>query len=207
LASRSKSGGRRDVQRNSAYFLGAAGTAAGVFGGAFSVLEVGATWFPAALQSTPDWLIAVALIVVIVLMGGGWPALDWLVNRRPVLGATTMVTIGLASISVGLAAAFGGPWGLMGWFAAAGGVCLLLSACLVVSGGGTEPLVWRSMRTEQVRVTEARVGAFAQGVIRLVSVASFILLIVAAIDGYDWVTLGILAIVGVAGLGWIAIRR
>ena len=179
----------------------------GAFGGAFSLLEIVASRFPNAAQDTPDWLIGFCLIATIGVMGFGWTLLDMLAKRRPVLGRTIMVLFALASIVVGLGAAFWGPWGVMGWFAALGGAFLLAAAYLSYVAGGTEPLTWRSLHTERILAAEARIAPVARGIIGLVAVLSFILTIVAAIDGQDWWTLGILALVALLAGSWLLVRR
>ena len=153
--------GKRDVQRNTAYFLGAAGVAAGVFGGFFAALGIAVWLAPESAKNAPDWLIGLALILMIVLMGGGWPMLDILVNRRPDVGGAVMAALAALFVVVGLVAALRTPVGWIGWFAVLGGVLLLPASYLALAGGGTEPLTWRSLRTPTARTSCARPGSTA----------------------------------------------
>jgi hypothetical protein len=199
--------GRRDVQRNSAYFLGAAGTAFGVLGGMFSALGILAWLDPAFGHTAPGWFFTLVVIVMLVLSVGGWPALDILTNRRPRAGGAVMAVLGVLLIGLGLVAALRTPWGVAGWFAVVGGALLLPAGYLALAGGGTEPLTWRSLRTPRVRATEARLAPVVRAVLGLSGVIGLGVLVLAAIDGRDWLTLGILGGVGLFGLGWLALAH
>lgn len=210
--------GRRDVQRNSAYFLGAAGTALGVLGGIFSALGIVVWLGPAFGQTAPDWFFALVVIVMLVSIIGGWPALDVLTNWRPRLGGTVMAVLGVLLIGLGLVAALQTPWGFAGWLAVVGGVLLLPAGYLALVGGGTEPLTWRSLRTPRVRAAEARLNPIVEtvfGVASIVSlvalgvsgVGSLVMLVSGAVDGNVWLTLGILAGIGLPGLGWLVLAK
>lgn len=198
---------RRDVQRNTAFFLGAFGTTLGAIGGIFSALGIVAWLDPDFVQTAPDWLFALVVILMLVLVVGAWPALDWLVNRRPGVGGPVLAALGGVLIAVGLVAVLWTAWGLTGWLAVAGGAILLPAGYLALVGGGTEPLIWRSLRTERVAAIEDRLDSVVSIVFGLVIVVWLILLILDAIGGsYDWLTLGVLA--GVAFvLGWLLLSR
>jgi hypothetical protein len=99
------------------------------------------------------------------------------------------------------------PWGFSGWLAVAGGAMLMVASYLAIAGGGTEPLTWRSLRTERVRVIEARINPAVGAVIGVVCISSLIVLAIAAIDGGDWRTVAIPALLGLAGLGWLLLDR
>jgi hypothetical protein len=199
--------GRRDVQQNAAYFLGAAGTAFGVLGGTFSALGIVAWLDPAFGRTAPDWFFTLVIIVMLGLFVGGWPALDILTNRRPRVGGAVMAALGALLMGLGLVTALQTPWGIAGWFAVLGGVLLLPAGCLALAGGGTEPLTWRSLRTPRVRAAEARLGPAVRAVLGLSSVISLVVLALAAIDGRDWLTLGILAGVSLFGLAWLVLAN
>jgi hypothetical protein len=198
---------RRDVQRNAAFFLGAFGTALGVLGGVLSALGIMAWLLPDFAQTAPDWFFMLVVVGLMVLFVGAWPALDWLVNRRPVVGGPVLAVLGLLLIGIGVVAVLWTAWGLTGWLAMAGGVTLLPAGYLALVGGGTEPLTWRSLRTERVQAVEARLDPIVGAIFGVVGVVSLSLLILAAIDGRDWITLGILAVVGTVGCGWLLFRR
>src|SRR4051794_25314121 len=135
---------QRDTERNTAFFLGAFGTALGVLGGGLSLLGIVAWLVPGFAQTAPDWFFLLVVVGLMVLMVGTWPALDWLVNRRVGVGGLAIAAFGVAVITLGLAAALWTPWGPAGWLAAAGGLSLLPAAYLALVGGGTEPLTWRA---------------------------------------------------------------
>ena len=118
-----------------------------------------------------------------------------------------MAVLGVMLIGLGLVAALQTLWGLAGWFAILGGVLLLPAGYLALVGGGTEPLTWRSLRTPHVRATEARLNPIVRAVLRLSSVISLMVLVLAAIDGRDWLTLGTLTGVGLFGLGWLVLAN
>ena len=147
------------------------------------------------------------MVGMIVLVGGAWPALDWLVNRHPGFGGPVLALIGLALIALGVVTILWTAWGATGWMAAIGGVLMLPASYLALVGGGTEPLAWRSLRTERVQAVEARLNPLVDAVFAVVGVVSFGLLIFAALEGGDWLTLGTLAVVGLVGCGWLLLRR
>jgi hypothetical protein len=197
----------RDVQRNAAFFLGAFGTALGMLGGVMSALGVAAWLAPDFMQTAPDWFFALVIVGLLVLVIGAWPALDLLANRRPDLGGPVMALLGLGCIVLGGVAAFATPWGLTGWLSIAGGTILMIAAYLATIGGGTEPLTWRSLRTERVLAIERRLNPAVGAVVGVVSISSLILLVIAAIDGSTWQTFSIPVLLGVFGLGWLLANR
>ena len=60
----------RSVQRNAAFFCGAAGAAVGVFGSAFAALFIARAAFPDAVMAALDWLIPVWLLLLCGVMIG-----------------------------------------------------------------------------------------------------------------------------------------
>jgi hypothetical protein len=136
---------QRDTERNTAFFLGAFGTALGVLGGGLSLLGI-VTWlWPDFAQTAPDWFFFLVVVGLMVLMVGAWPALDWLVNHCPVIGGPVVAISGLLLIAIGAVAVLWTAWGPTGWLAIAGGLILLPAAYLALVGGGTEPLTWRAL--------------------------------------------------------------
>ena len=195
---------RRDVQRNTAFFLGAFGTALGVLGGGLSFLGILAWLLPGFAQTAPDWFFALIIIGMMVAIIGAWPALDWLLNHRPGLGGPMLALLGMLLIAEGLVAVICTAWGMTGWLAIAGGVLLLPAAQLAVQGGGTEPLTWRSLRTPSVRRTEARAELVVGVVIGVAGVGSLIALVTFAYMSGD--VLPLLGLVAV-GLSWLVWHR
>jgi hypothetical protein len=76
----------RSTQRNAAFLCGAAGAAMGSFGSAFIAPFLPRAAFAEAMLADKDWLVPIWLFLLIVLMLGLWPALDYLLNRRPTAG-------------------------------------------------------------------------------------------------------------------------
>jgi len=150
---------RRDVQRNTAFFLGAFGTALGVLGGVLSGLGIVAWLWPEFANTAPDWFFMPVVVGMMVLSVVAWPALDWLVNHRPVIGGPVVAISGLLVIAIGAVAVLWTAWGLTGWLAMAGGLLVLPAAYLALVGGGTEPLTWRSLhdRSHPARVDPGEV--------------------------------------------------
>ena len=198
---------QRDIQRNTAFFLGAFGTALGVLGGGLSALGILAWLVPWFAESAPDGVFALVVIGMLVAIIGAWPALDWLVNRRPTLGGPLLAVLGTCLIAVGLVAVICTNWGFTGWLAIIGGVILLPAAQLALSGGGTEPLTWRSLRTQRVQRLEVRANLVVSALIGLVGVGSLLAVAALAAAGGDWLPLIGLAGIGVVGLGWFVCRR
>lgn len=172
-----------------------------------SALGIVAWLLPDFAQTAPDWFFVLVVVGLLVLIVGAWPALDWLVNHRPGVGGPVLALVGLVLLAIGVVAIVWTPWGLTGWLAVAGGVSLLPAGYLALVGGGTEPLTWRSLRTERVRAVEARLDPLVGLVFAVVTVVCLGLLIFGAIGGRDWLTLGILAVVGLVGGGWLLFRR
>lgn len=135
----------RDLERNTAFFLGAFGAVLGVFGAGMSMLGIVAWLLPGFARTAPDWFFMLVVVGLLGLVVGVWPALDWLANHHVRIGGLAMAVLGLAVIAVGLAAALWTPWGPTGWMAVAGGLTLLPAAYLALVGRGTEPLTWRSL--------------------------------------------------------------
>jgi len=185
------SGARRDLARNAAFFLGALGMTLGLLGLPLAALGIWATLVPEAAATAPDWIFAAVVILLIVAVVGAWPAVDWLVNRRPLVGAWVMA--GTAALMAGIGAASIGwtAWGIAGWAALTGGLLLMLAAWLAALGGGTTPLVWSTLRTPRVRAVEGRLDA-ALGVLGAIA---------AVIGGAAEVAVGA-AVVAVAAIGW-----
>ena len=198
---------QRDIQRNTAFFLGAFGTALGMLGGGLSALGILAWLVPWFAESAPDGVFALVVIGMLVAIIGAWPALDWLVNRRPTLGGPLLAVLGMCLVAVGLVAVICTNWGLTGWLAIIGGVILLPAAHLARAGGGTEPLTWRSLRTERVQRLEARADLVVSAVIGLVSIGSLIAVVALAAAGGDLLPLLGLVGLGVVGVGWFVCRR
>jgi hypothetical protein len=198
---------QRDIQRNTAFFLGAFGTALGVLGGGLSALGILAWLVPWFAESAPDGVFALVVIGVLVAIIGAWPALDWLLNRRPTLGGPVLAVLGTCLIAVGLVAVICTNWGFTGWLAIVGGVILLPAARLALAGGGTEPLTWRSPRTGHVRRLEMHAELVVSGVIAVVSVGSTLAVVGLAVAGGDLLPLIGLAGIGVVGIGWFVCRR
>jgi len=144
---------------------------------------------------------------LLALIVGAWPALDWLVNSRPAIGGPVLALLGLALIGIGLTAALWTAWGVTGWLAVAGGAILLPAGYLALAGGGTDPLTWRSLRTERVRAVEARLDPLVTAIVSAAGLVGLGLLIFAAVAGGDLVTLGALAVAGLAVGGWLLVRR
>ncbi len=172
-----------------------------------SALGIVAWLLPGFAQTAPDWFFVLVVVGLMVSVVGAWPALDWLVNHRPGIGGPVLAVLGLLLIGIGAVAALWTPWGLTGWLAVAGGVTLLPAGYLALAGGGTEPLTWRSLRTERVRAVEARLDPMVGALFAVVSVVSVGLLVLAAVYGRDWTTLGALAGAGLVGGGWLLLRR
>ncbi len=162
-------GARRDLSRNSAFFLGAFGTTLGLLGSTLAGLGIVASLVPGAAQNAPDWVFAVVVILLLVAIVGAWPALDWLANRYPRGGAVFMGGVATAMMAIGGVAVWGTEWDLPGWCALTGGLTLLVGARLAAIGGGTTPLEWASLRTERVRAVESRVDVVASRVIAVVN--------------------------------------
>lgn len=194
--------GKRDIQRNSAFFLGAFGTALGALGAYMSGLGLVAHVFRDFAQTAPDWFFALVVVGLIVVVIGAWPALDWLAHRRPDVGGPVLALVGLMYTAIGVAAIRFTDWGLAGWFAVAGGVLLVPAAYLAVVGGGTEPLTWRSLRTPRVQRLEARADRITRVVVGLVTLTGFVIAAVLAAQSGDRLMLVVLIFVGLGGLFW-----
>ena len=193
---------QRDVQRNSAFFLGAFGTALGVLGGSMAGLGILVWLLPDFAQTAPDWFFALVVIGIIVAIIGAWPALDWLLNSRPTLGGPVLGGLGAVLIAEGLVAIIYTAWGLAGWLAVAGGALLLPAAYLALRGGGTEPLTWGSLRTPGVQRMEARADVLVGVVFGVVGIGSLVVLVVFTyVNGNALPLLG-LAAVGLLGVVW-----
>jgi peptidoglycan/LPS O-acetylase OafA/YrhL len=137
----------QSIRRNAAFLCGAAGAAMGVFGSSFVALFLPTGAVREAMSAALNWLIPVWLLLLIGLMLGLWPALDYLLNRRPTTGALVAAGIGLGMQTLGIAAIVGSEsLGFVGWFAAAGGLLLLLGGLLGRAGDGTDPLTWETLR-------------------------------------------------------------
>ncbi|MCC7369699.1 MAG: hypothetical protein IT306_14815 [Chloroflexi bacterium] len=198
---------RRDVKRNSAFFLGAFGTALGVLGGAMSLLGILAWLIPDFADRAPDWFFALFVIGLMAAIVGAWPALDWLLNRRPLVGGPVLALFGVLLIAEGLVAVTCTAWDLTGWLALAGGVILLPAAHLAVAGGGTEPLEWRSLRSDAVPRAESRADGLVEALSGLGAVVSLVMTVLFAIvDGHLLTLLG-LGAVSLGVLAWLAWRR
>jgi hypothetical protein len=168
----------RSMQRNAAFFCGAAGTAMGVFGGAFSALLLARAAFPAAIVAAPDWLIPVWLLLLCVLLIGLWPALDYLLSRRPTAGALAAAGVGVGMQTLGIAALVSGiPADFIAWFTAAGGLLLLMGGLLAHAGGGTEPLTWETLRTPPIVALEGRLDVLVAS-LELLAIAVFAIILV-----------------------------
>ncbi|MGE3267560.1 MAG: hypothetical protein AB7P40_02360 [Chloroflexota bacterium] len=198
---------RRDIQRNAAFFLGAFGVALGAIGGIMSGLGIVAWLSPSFVETAPDWFYGAVVIGLIVLMVVGWPAVDWLLNSRPTLGAPLLALLGMGLILEGLVAVFWTAWGLTGWLAIASGIILLPAASLALSGGGTEPLTWRSLRTRRVLEMEERADLAVSLIIGMVSIGFLVVVLVEGLQGGDWLTLLGLGVAGLSGPGWLAMRH
>ena len=164
-------GGRRgDLARNAAFFLGALGSTLGIFGAALGTAALVASLAPAAAASTPDWVGTGCMVVLLILVVGLWPALDWLVGRDYRLGARALTALALVVGSVGCAVLVRTTWAFAGWLALIAVPLLLSSAWLVLRGRGTEPLTWHSLRTDKVTRVEDRLQnslALVVGVVAL----------------------------------------
>lgn len=193
---------RRDVQRNTAFFLGAFGTALGALGGGLSGLGILSWLLPWFAESGPDWFFALVVIGMLVAIIGAWPALDWLLNSQPSIGGPTLAVLGTLLIAEGLVAVICTSWGFTGWLAIAGGALLLPAAQLAVMGGGTEPLTWRLLRTASVQRVEARAEVIVGVVIGVAGIGSLIAVALIAFASGDVLPLLGLAAVGVSGLVW-----
>lgn len=196
-------GARRDLSRNTAFFLGAFGTTLGLLGSTLAGMGIVASLAPEAAQTVPDWVFAVAVIGMLVLIIGAWPALDWLANRYPTGGALFMGGVATAMMAVGGVAVARTEWDLPGWCALSGGLILLVGARLAAIGGGTTPLEWASLRTERVRRVESRLDAVMSRVIAVVSVLG---LVVALIEGATDAAMLAVAIGAGAVVWWLAVR-
>lgn len=196
-----------DIQRNSAFFLGAFGTTLGVLGGVMAVLGIVAQLFPDFAQTAPDWVFAIPVFGLVIGAIGAWPALDWLVNQHPRAGAPVIATFGLVVMVIGGVAVTATAWDLAGWLALAGGLLLLPAAGLALAGGGTEPLTWRSLRTERVQRAEARLDVLVSVVFAVATLASLGVLAVTVALSLGWPALGLLALAGALALGWQVRRR
>jgi hypothetical protein len=163
----------RSLQRNAAFLFGAAGAAAGVFGSSFAALFLARAAFPEAIVAALDWLVPVWLLLLFVLMLGLWPALDFLISRRPTSGTLAAAGVGMGMQALGIAAIVsGGPLDFIGWSAAAGGLLLLLGGLLARAGGGTEPLTWETLTSPRIVAIEGRLNVLVAG-LQLVAVAVF----------------------------------
>lgn len=204
-------GARRDVPRNAAFFLGALGTTLGLLGSTLAGLGIWVTLVPGAAETTPDWVFAVVVGLLLVSIVGAWPALDWLANRHPVGGTWTMAGVALVMATIGIVAIARTDWGFIGWFALAGGVILLVAAWLAASGGGTTPLVWASLRTERVRAVEARLDVAVSRVVAVVSLLGLVIalvgLVVAPADGGAVGVAVLASLIGVAAVAWWTLAR
>jgi len=150
---------QREMQRNAAFFLGAFGITLGVLGGVLSGLGI-VTWlWPDFAQTAPHWFFVLVVVGLMILIVGAWPALDWLVNHYPVIGGPVVAISGLLLIAIGAVAVLWTAWGPTGWMSMAGGLIVLPAAYLVLVGGGTEPLTWRSLhhRSHPARVDSGEV--------------------------------------------------
>ena len=195
-------GARRDLSRNSAFFLGAFGTTLGLLGSFIAGLGIVASLVPGA-QNTPDWVFAVVVILLLVAIVGAWPALDWLVNRHPTGGSVFMGGVATAMMAIGGLAVTATAWDLPGWCALTGGLILLLGARLAAIGGGTTPLEWATLRTERVRAVESHLDVVVSRVIAVVSVLGLVFaLIQGAVDAAIFAV-----VVGMAAMAWwLAVR-
>jgi hypothetical protein len=196
-------GARRDLSRNSAFFLGAFGTTLGLLGSALAGLGIVASLAPEAAKNAPDWVFAVVIILLLVAIIGAWPALDWLANRHPTGGALCMGGVATAMMAVGGFAVARTEWDLPGWLALSGGLILLVGARLAAIGGGTTPLEWTSLRTERVRRVESRLDALLS---RIIAVMSVLGLVAALIQGATDAAMLAVAIGAGAVVWWLAVR-
>jgi hypothetical protein len=141
----------RSTSRNAAFLCGAAGAATGVFGSSFVALLLARAAFPEATIAYLNWLVPIWLVLLIVLILGLWPALDYLLNHRPMAGTLASAGVGLSMQALGITAIVrGDPSAFVAWFAAAGGLLLLLGGLLGRTGGGTDPLTWETLRTPRI---------------------------------------------------------
>jgi hypothetical protein len=167
----------RSLQRNAAFLCGAAGAAMGVFGSSFVALLLARAAFPEAIMAALDWLVPVWLLLLFVLMIGLWPALDYLINRRPTTGALAAAGVGLGMQTLGIAAIVSGtPAPFIAWFAATGGLLLLVGGLLARAGGGTDPLTWETLRPPRIVALEGRLNVLVAS-LQLLAIAVFALIL------------------------------
>jgi hypothetical protein len=191
----------RSSQRNVAFLCGAAGAAMGGFAGSFLVLFLARTALPAAMLAVPDWLFAVWLLVLIGLVLGLWPALDYVLNRRPAAGALLAAGLSVGMQSLGIAALVSGlPLDFLAWFSVTGGLLLAMGGLLAGASGGTEPLTWATLRSPRVATREGRLDVLVGG-LQLLALAIFAGLLLH--EGY--LVDAALLFTGGGGLLWIGL--